>query len=130
MSSYFVLLYQNCLGYFSFFVFPYQFFFFFFSPTPCGMQDLNSPTRDQTRAPCIGNVESQPLDCQGSPSISVLDIISNKNNNPTGILIRAALNLYISFWRINIFPILRPPIHGESMSLYLFRYLLSFISIL
>ena len=27
-----------------------------------------SPTRDQTRAPCIGSTESYPLDHQGSPS--------------------------------------------------------------
>ena len=30
----------------------------------CGIGSL---TRDQTRAPCIGSVESQPLDHQGSP---------------------------------------------------------------
>ena len=41
----------------------------------CGMQTLScgmhagssSPTRGQTRAPCIGSVESYPLDHQGSP---------------------------------------------------------------
>ena len=32
----------------------------------CGMQNPSSPTRNQTRAPCIGNMESQPLDHQGS----------------------------------------------------------------
>ena len=32
-----------------------------------GMWDLSSPTRDQTLASCIGLVESQPLDHQGSP---------------------------------------------------------------
>ena len=31
-----------------------------------------SPTRDRTRAPCIGSVESQPLGHQGSPSEAVL----------------------------------------------------------
>ena len=35
---------------------------------PHGMQDLCSPTRDQTCTPCSGSVESQPLDCQGSPT--------------------------------------------------------------
>ena len=48
------------------------FFFFFFS---CSMQTLScgmhagssSPTRDPTRAPCIGSAESYPLDHQGSP---------------------------------------------------------------
>ena len=43
----------------------------------CGMLTLSrgmhagssSPTRDQTRAPCIGSVESYPLDYQGSPFI-------------------------------------------------------------
>ena len=33
---------------------------------PRGMWDLSSPTRDQTRAPCIVSTESYPLDCQGS----------------------------------------------------------------
>ena len=32
-----------------------------------GMQDLSSPTRDRTHAPCIGITESHPLDHQGSP---------------------------------------------------------------
>ena len=32
------------------------------------MRDLSSLTRDRTRAPCSGSVESQPLDLQGSPS--------------------------------------------------------------
>ena len=32
--------------------------FFFFFATPQGMWDLNSPTRDQTHAPCSGNTES------------------------------------------------------------------------
>ena len=31
------------------------------------MQDLSSRTRDRTWAPCIGSVESYPLDHQGSP---------------------------------------------------------------
>ena len=31
------------------------------------MWDLSSPTRDQTCVPCIGSVESYPLDRQGSP---------------------------------------------------------------
>ena len=31
-----------------------------------GMQNLNSLTRDGTRAPCSGSVESQPLDHQGT----------------------------------------------------------------
>ena len=32
-----------------------------------GMQDVSSPTRDRTHAPCTGITESQPLDHQGSP---------------------------------------------------------------
>ena len=31
------------------------------------MRDLNSLSRDRTRAPCIGSAESYPLDHQGSP---------------------------------------------------------------
>lgn len=33
-------------------------FFFFFLAALCGMQDLTSPTRDQTWAPCSGSTES------------------------------------------------------------------------
>ena len=40
---------------------------FFFSAALHGVWDLSSPTRDQTRIPCIGSAESQPLDHQGSP---------------------------------------------------------------
>ena len=32
----------------------------------------SSPTRDQTWAPCIGSVGSQPLDHQGGPSVPTL----------------------------------------------------------
>ena len=34
---------------------------------PHGIQDLSSPTRDRTRAPCSGSAESEPLDGQGIP---------------------------------------------------------------
>ena len=42
----------------------------------CGMHDLqpvgsSSPTRDQTHAPCMGNMEFQPQDYQGSPWLLV-----------------------------------------------------------
>ena len=33
------------------------FFAFFFSCAMCGLQDLSSPTWDQTLAPCSGNAE-------------------------------------------------------------------------
>ena len=35
----------------------FSFLFFFFLASPVGMQDLSFPTRDQTRAPCIGSSE-------------------------------------------------------------------------
>ena len=39
----------------------------------CGMHaGSSSPTRDRTRAPCIGSMESYPLDHQGSPSIILI----------------------------------------------------------
>ena len=44
---------------------------FFFFATQHGlrdMRDLSSLTRGGTRAPCSGSADSQPLDCQGSPS--------------------------------------------------------------
>ena len=47
----------------------------FFLAAPRGMQDLSSPTRDQTRAPCSESVESQPLDCQGIPDVVHLDCL-------------------------------------------------------
>ena len=35
-------------------------FFFFFLATPCGMQDLSSPTRDWTYTPCSGSPQKVP----------------------------------------------------------------------
>ena len=51
----------------------------------CGMRTLScsmhvgssSPTRDATQAPCIGSVESYPLDHQGSPQNYLLISIKN-----------------------------------------------------
>ena len=43
---------------------------FFFLALTCNMQNLSSLTRDWTCAPCGGSVESQPLDHQGSPSLT------------------------------------------------------------
>ena len=40
---------------------------FFFLAVPCSMWDLSSTTRDRICTPCIGSVESWPLDLQGSP---------------------------------------------------------------
>ena len=47
----------------------FAFFFFFFSllAAPGGMWGLSSPTRDQTCIPCIGSMDSKPLDCQENP---------------------------------------------------------------
>ena len=47
------------------------FFFFSFWAAPHNMQNLSSPTRDQTQALSSGNFQSQPLDCQGSPQNTV-----------------------------------------------------------
>ena len=51
-------------------------FFFFggggYGGMLCGLQDLNSLTRDQTHAPCGGSTESYPLDHRGSPVREVL----------------------------------------------------------
>ena len=41
-----------------------------FLATPRGMRDLSFSTKDQTRAPCIGSVESESLDHQGSPTLN------------------------------------------------------------
>ena len=38
----------------------------------CHMQDLSSPTRDWTHAPCSGRLEPESLDYQGGPPFSVL----------------------------------------------------------
>ena len=40
---------------------------FFVLAILCVLQDLSSPARDRTHAPCLGSVESQPLDHQGGP---------------------------------------------------------------
>ena len=42
-----------------------SFFFFFLLATLYSMQDLSSPTRDQTYVPCSGRAESHPLVHQG-----------------------------------------------------------------
>ena len=34
------------------------------------MQDLSSPTRDQTHTACSGSTESQPLDHQENPQVN------------------------------------------------------------
>ena len=47
-------------------------FFFLFWGVSCDIQDLSSLTRDRICAPCIWNMESQPLDCQGNPRKSFL----------------------------------------------------------
>ena len=38
----------------------------------CSMQDLSSLIRDQTLALCSRSAESEPLDCQESPSTRLL----------------------------------------------------------
>ena len=45
---------------------------YFLAPR-CGMWDLSSLTRDQTLIPCIGSMEYQSLDLQGSSSGATLD---------------------------------------------------------
>lgn len=52
---------------------------FFFLAVPQGLQDINSPTRDQAPGPCSETTESKPMDCQGSPR-EVKDL-----NFPTGV---------------------------------------------
>ena len=39
-----------------------------------GMWDLSSLTRDRTCMPCIGSMQSSPLDYVGSPSFRVLSL--------------------------------------------------------
>ena len=43
------------------------FLFFYLLAMQCGMWGLSPLTRDWTRALCIGSMESEPLDSQGSP---------------------------------------------------------------
>ena len=50
----------------------YIYFVYLFLAAPQDMWDLSSLARGQARAPCIGSVESQPLDSQGSPSLCFL----------------------------------------------------------
>ena len=42
---------------------------FFFKVVPQSMQNFSSPTRDRTCAPCLGTLESQSLEHQGSRSL-------------------------------------------------------------
>ena len=50
----------------------------FFLATLRSSLAFSSLTRDWTCVPCIGSVESKPLDCQGSPSRSVNPIQENQ----------------------------------------------------
>ena len=54
--------------------FPFSLSSFFFWPGH--MQDPSYWTRDQTKAPCIGSTESQPLDHQESPGLAFFGINS------------------------------------------------------
>lgn len=45
------------------------FLFFSLLDAPRGIQDLSSPTKDQSRAPRSGGMQSSLLDCQGSPQL-------------------------------------------------------------
>lgn len=54
--------------------------------------------------------------------------LSISTKNLDGILIVITLNLYRNFGGINIFPMLGLPIHKCTISLHLFRSLISFIS--
>ena len=62
---------QKLVSYYFFnrFVFSFPFFFFFWQRH---MWDPSSPTRDRTCTPRGGSMESQPLDCQGSPWVVLL----------------------------------------------------------
>ena len=51
-------------------------FFFFFPVAPCCLEDLSSPTRDQTQAPVRENKDSQPLDHQGILYIVISTVLS------------------------------------------------------
>ena len=53
-------------------LFFYIYFVYLFLAAPQDMWDLSSLARGQACAPCIGSVESQPLDSQGSPSLCFL----------------------------------------------------------
>ena len=46
----------------------------------------SSLTRDQTRAPCTGSLESQPLDHQGSPCAHLLNILDTDFSQSLSIL--------------------------------------------
>lgn len=51
--------------------------FYCFLAVMCSIQDLHSPVRNLSQAPCHGSAESQPLDCQGSPSSHLYTMCSN-----------------------------------------------------
>ena len=65
------------------------------------MGDLSSLTRDQTRAPCSGSLESQPLDRQGSPYI--LTIVNNAAVN-IGVHVSFQISVVFCFVFLDIYP--------------------------
>ena len=50
-------------------------YLFIYLAAPHSMQDPSSLTRDQTRFPCSGSVESQPLEHQGIPINSLFILV-------------------------------------------------------
>ena len=63
-------------------------FHFFFFAMLCVMWDLSSPTRDQTCAPCIGRVESEPPDGQWNSSIAIFYCHRLDGGNTTGLAVK------------------------------------------
>ena len=58
--------------------YPASFFFFFFCPS--GIWDLSSLTRDWTHAFCSVSLESQSLDCKGTPPHLVCTVLTAARN--------------------------------------------------
>ena len=65
-----------------------MFSLFFFFAMLCVMWDLSSPTRDQTCAPCIGRVESEPPDGQWNSSIAIFYCHRLDGGNTTGLAVK------------------------------------------
>ena len=71
----------------------------------CGMRDLcwgrhagsSSLTRVRTRVPCIGSVESYPLDHQGSPKVNFLMYVKHGRNKKAMFYFSDSLLLFFCY---------------------------------
>ena len=92
-------------------------FFFGGGGTHSGMQDLISPTRDWTHAPCIGSTESSPLDLQGGPTSCPLTSPPGDSQALLSFRTSAFKARPLDCWIWHFCPALFPSLHYPGLNL-------------